>query len=136
VKTAAAHGAIGVVTLFTEQMEAVLPWDRLTGTLDSMSMTWVGSDGLPFVVAPAIEVGAVMSPKAGALLFTGAPRSYQDVRADAVKSAPKGFPLQVSIEIAQESRHERRSSANVAAVLEGSDAALRGEYVVLVPSRS
>ncbi len=42
------------------------------------------------------------------------------------------FALPVSLELTHASRHERRSSANVAGMLEGSDPELRDEYVVLV----
>ncbi len=125
------HGAVGLVLLYTERFEKVFPWTRAIESLDQMSMAWVGPDGMPSVAAPGIQVSAMMSPKDGAILFDGAPRSYADVRAEAAKGAPKGFPLAVSIELAQASRHERRSSANVAAILQGSDPVLRDEYVVI-----
>ncbi len=95
-------------------------------------MAWVGPDGKPFVVAPAIQASVVMSPSDGAVLFEGAPRSFADVRDEAEKGTPKGFPLAVSIEVAQQSRHERRTSANVAGVLPGSDPELSAEHVVVL----
>ena len=131
-KVAVTRGAVGVVTVYTERGESVFPWERTGFLLDFMGMTWVGPDGTPFVDPPGLRAGGLMSPKAGAVLFEGAPRSYEQVRAEAANGAPEGFPLPISIEIAQRSRHERRSSANVAAVLEGSDPKLRNEYVVLV----
>jgi Zn-dependent M28 family amino/carboxypeptidase len=131
-KTAAARGAIGLVTIYTERQEKVSPWDRAVSTIDQMSMSWIDPTGMPFTAAPEMQITAVMSPAGGAALFDGAPRSYQDVRTEAAKGAPKGFPLAVSVEIAQASKHERRQSANVAAILEGSDPTLRDEYVVLV----
>ena len=131
-RTAAARGAIAIVFVYTERFESVAPWNRTVDTIDAMSMSWIDPSGTPFTPAPGMQNTAVMSPAGGAALFQGAPRSYQDVRAEAAKGAPKGFPLAVSIEVAQASRHERRTSANVAAVLEGSDPALRNEYVVLV----
>ena len=87
----------------------------------------IGPDGQPFVEAPNIRADALMSAKGAAVLFDGAPRSYQDVRAEAAKGAPRGFPLPISIEMSQQSRHERRESANVVGVLEGSDPTLRNE---------
>ena len=120
------------MTIFTERAEGVFPWERSGSLLDSMGMTWVGPDGKPFDAVPEARAGALMSPKAGAILFDGAPRSYQDVRVEAATGAPKGFPLPITIELSQQSRHEPRSSANVAAVLEGADPALRNEHVVLM----
>ena len=130
-RAAAARGAIGMVTLYTRRYESVYPWQRAVSTLDSMSMTWIGESG-PFAAAPGIRATAMMSPTDGAVLFEGAERSYEQVREEASKGAPRGFPLAVSLEIAQASRQERRASANVAGVLAGSDPKLRDEYVVMV----
>jgi Zn-dependent M28 family amino/carboxypeptidase len=131
-RTAASHGAVALVSVYTERFEKVSPWDRNVDSLDSMSMSWVAPDGKAFVAAPQLQAAALMSPADGALLFDGAPKSYAEVRTEAVKGAPQGFPLAVSIELAQQSRHERRSSVNVAGVLPGADAALRNEHVVVL----
>ena len=131
-RTAAAKGAVALVSVYTERFEKVSPWTRNVQNLDAMQMSWIGPDGMPFVVAPSIQATVLMSPTDGAALFEGAPRSFADVRAESVKGAPKGFPLAVSIEVAQRSRHERRTSANVAGVLPGSDPALRAEHVVVL----
>jgi Zn-dependent M28 family amino/carboxypeptidase len=131
-RIAAARGAVGVLTIYTPRYEKVSPWDRNRDTLDQMSMAWIGPDGQPFVAAPPLQVTAVLSPQAGAALFDGAPRSYQDVRTESETGAPKAFPLAVTVDLAQRSRHEPRASTNVAAVLKGSDAALAAEHVVML----
>ncbi|MGE3840450.1 MAG: M28 family metallopeptidase [Vicinamibacterales bacterium] len=131
-RTAAAKGAVGFVSIFTERFEKVRPWARYTESLDHMQMTWIGPDGQAFVAAPDLQAAGVVSPADGALLFEGAPRSYAEVRAEAVKAAPKGFPLAVSLQMTQQSRQERRSSANVVAILPGSDSQLRNEFVVVL----
>jgi hypothetical protein len=132
-RTAVAKGAVAAVTVYTQQYETVLPWEYMVTTLDMMQMTWLRKeDGVPFVVPPELDLTALMNPNAGERLFEGAPRSYSAVRAEAFDGAPKGFPLAVEIEIAQQSRHERRTSANVAAVLPGTDPLLRDEYVVVI----
>ncbi len=131
-RAAAAHGAIAVVTIYTERHETVAPWERVTANLDAMSMTWIGPDGAPFSAAPSIQASALMSPEDGAVFFEGALQSYDDVRAAAVDGAPEGFALPVSLEVTHTSRHERRSSANVVGVLEGGDPELRNEYVVIM----
>jgi Zn-dependent M28 family amino/carboxypeptidase len=131
-KLAAAKGAVAIVSVYTERFEQVSPWARNVAGMDSMQMAWVGPDGAPFVAAPALQASALMSPRDGALLFEGSPTSYADVRAEAAKGAPKGFPLAVEIDIAQQSRHERRTSANVVGVLPGADPALASEHVVVL----
>lgn len=129
---AARHGAIGYVAVYTPVFESVYPWPMATATIDAMSMAWIGPGGVPHQPAPGLQATAIMSPDDGAVLFEGAPRSYADVRAETAKGSPRGFPLAVTIELSQASRHERRSSANVVGVLRGSDPTLRDEYVVMV----
>jgi hypothetical protein len=131
-RAAAARGAVGFVQIYTQRYEKVRPWTRVMSTIDEMSMAWVGPDGRVFEAAPGIQIVASMSPAGGAALFEGAGRSYEEVRAEAETGAPKGFPLGVSLDIAQSSRHERRTSTNVVAMLEGSDATRRDEYVVVL----
>jgi Zn-dependent M28 family amino/carboxypeptidase len=131
-RAAAERGAIGTIMVYTDQFEVRRPWTRATANLDAMSMTWIGADGRPHDETPSLQVNALMSPAAAAVLFEGAPRSYADVRAEAVEGAPRGFPLAVSVDLAQASWSELRTSANVVAALPGSDPALRDEYVVLL----
>ncbi len=126
------RGAIGMLGLYTERFEAVYPWERAAAAVDSTAMNWIGPDGVPHDPAPDVRAGALLSPASGALLFDGAPRSYQEVREEAAKGAPKGFALGVSLDLSYASTQERRSSANVAGVLPGSDPALAGEQVVLL----
>lgn len=130
-ETAARNGAIGVITIGTKESEQRRPYKNSLDHLDGESMTWVGADGTPFVRAPQIRITASVSPETAASLFRGAARSYAQVLDEAEKGTPKGFALPVSAEIAQKSSHRQLQSVNVAAVLEGSDPALKNEYVVL-----
>jgi hypothetical protein len=131
--TAAQKRAAAVVFVYTERFESVVPWEFMVTNLDMMQLTWLRKeDGAPFVVPPELDLVALMSPSGGARLFEGAQRSYAAVRAEAVDGVPKGFPLAVEIDLAQQARHGQRTSSNVAAVLRGTDPALRAEHVVLV----
>lgn len=130
-ETAARLGAVGILTVGTKASEERRPYKKSLDYLDSESMTWVGADGTPFVRAPEIRVSAALSPEAAARLFKGAPKSYAQVLEEAEKGTPKGFALPATATIAQHSTHRQLQSANVAAVLEGSDPALKAEYVVL-----
>src|SRR5690606_23856898 len=135
-ETAAKLGAVGIITVGTKESEERRPYKNALDYLDNESMTWVGADGLPFVRAPKIRVSASLSPEAAAKLFEGAPKSYAQVLKEVEKGAQAkdaigGFALPVTAELAQKSAHRQLQSANVAAVWEGSDPALKGEYVVL-----
>jgi Zn-dependent M28 family amino/carboxypeptidase len=132
-RAAAARGAVGLITVYTESYEAVSPWARVQAGLESAAMTWSGPDGEPFSAAPGITASALMSPEAGARLFEGSERSYADVRADVAGGAtPAGFPLAASLAITVASRQESRTSANVVGMVPGSDPALSDEYVVML----
>jgi hypothetical protein len=131
-KTAVAKGAVAVVLIYTERFESVFPWEFAVTSLDMMQMTWIQKeDGLPHFEPRELRLFALMNPERGEPLFVGAPRSYADVRAEAADGVPKGFPLAVEIELAQQARYEPRTSSNVVAALRGTDPVLRDEYVVL-----
>jgi Zn-dependent M28 family amino/carboxypeptidase len=130
---AAERGAVAILMLYTDQFERAFPWPVAQKTIAGRTgLAWVGRDGTPFDQAPTLHAGALVSPDAAAQLFEGAPRTYQQVRAEAATGAPKGFPLAVSLALAQRSIHERRASTNVVGLLEGSDPALRHEHVVML----
>lgn len=130
-ETAAAQGAVGVISVGTRDSEGRRPYAKSLDYVDSESMTWVGADGRPFVKAAQLVVSAVLSPEAAVKLFEGAPQSYAQILDAAEKGAPKGFDLPITVSMAQSSSHRPLKSSNVAAVLEGSDPALKDEYVVL-----
>jgi len=76
--------------------------------------------------------GAV-SDEAAAALLAGAPRTLAQIRAEADKpgARPKGFALKTTLRGFVASKCERITSPNVVALLPGSDAKLKDEYVVL-----
>ena len=130
-ETAAKLGAVGIIAVTTRESEERRPYESVLDYLDSESMTWVDANGQPFDRAPEIQLSAILSPDTAKKLFDGAPKSYAQILDEAEKGTPKGFALPVTAELAQKSIHRQLQSANVAAVLEGSDPALKHEYVVL-----
>ena len=130
-KTAAEHGAVGIITVSTKESQERRPYKKALDYLGSESMTWVGADGTPFDKAPGIRVSASLSPESAAKLFEGAAKTYAQVLDEAEEGTPKGFALKMSADIAQRSAHRQLTSMNVVGLLEGSDPVLRGEYVVL-----
>ncbi|MFK8015882.1 MAG: M28 family peptidase [Gammaproteobacteria bacterium] len=130
-KTAEANGAVAVLFVYTDAMETVAPWARMTQNTDAVSMSWLQSDGVPRTAAPGIRLGGILSPDAAAYLFEGAPKTYAEVRAEAVAGTPQGFALIQSVQLRAGSRFEDRHSANVAGMVMGTDPKLRDEYVVI-----
>ncbi|MFK8029387.1 MAG: M28 family metallopeptidase [Gammaproteobacteria bacterium] len=130
-KTAGKYGAIGYISVYTDSLEKRAPWSRMTRNTDSMSLSWVDKEGVPHTSASTVTIGGLMSPEASAILFEGAPVSYEAVREEAVKGAPKGFPLPTRLRLQAGNRYESRTSSNVAGVVRGTDPTLRNEYVVI-----
>ncbi|MEO1251112.1 MAG: M28 family metallopeptidase [Pseudomonadota bacterium] len=132
-QTAAAEGAVGVVTIYTGAAEQRFPWARAQRSPVSRSTSWVRPDGEPDVSGPGIVVSALLSPEAAGPLFEGAPKSYAEVRAeaDAPGGAPAGFDLPITISLEGAVETEDFSSANVVGVIEGTDPALRNEALVI-----
>lgn len=129
---AAARGAVGIVSIYTERDEQRRPFERMKGFLDGESMTWIAADGTPHVTAPDIRVSAALDSGPTEALFAGAARGYAEIRAAENAGEPvAGFPLEVELTLAQASAHRDLASPNVAAVLRGSDPELAGEHVTM-----
>ena len=131
-REAAAHGAIGYISVETPICEKLRPFAQGLRFWDSWGMTWRGADGKPFDPAPDVPGLASISVKGAVKLFAGAPRSYDEVIADvdATDGAPR-FNLAVSGDIAIAGETKLVESKNVAALLPGSDSRLKDEVVVL-----
>jgi Zn-dependent M28 family amino/carboxypeptidase len=127
-KNAFARGAVGIIGVFTPEMEKMMPWDLLVRQLDKPSLTWANEAGRPYVVA---RNTAILSRKAAEDLFTGAPHSLEEVFKHAETGRPRSFELPVQASLRVSGRSELTESPNVAAVLKGSDPRLKDEYVVL-----
>ncbi|MGH9795523.1 MAG: M28 family metallopeptidase [Candidatus Acidiferrales bacterium] len=127
---AARRGAVGMLVLWTEKEEKRFPWAQLTRILRKPGYRWLDAQGMPNDAQPQLRAGGVLSLEQSRALFAGATKSYEQAAADAEQSRAQAFALQVTARMRRVSRHESVSSPNVAAVLRGSDAKLREEYVV------
>ncbi|MEM9617091.1 MAG: M28 family metallopeptidase [Pseudomonadota bacterium] len=132
-KEAAKRGAIGAITLLTTSADKRSPWARRITNPQSASKTWVGPDGEADIAGSKIKGSAVMNINVSQVLFEGAPRSFEDVlaEADAEGGAPKGFDLAVTVSMKGALDIKDVTSPNVVGVIPGSDPALKDEYVVL-----
>lgn len=128
---AKAKGAAGVVYLYTNQLQGVLPFERMAGWADNKVMAWANPPG-----AAARDLGApsiaILSFAGAEKLFAGSRLSWAGIRAaaDAGTPLPRGA-LAATMSTKQRFTVERVESSNVVGMLRGSDPKLRGEYVVL-----
>jgi hypothetical protein len=130
-KSAAAHGAVGVLAIFPPEMEKMFPWELATRQDRISTLTWVDESGRPHRALPEIRGIGALSRKGAEQLFEGAPKSLEEVFKTAENGKPQSFDLPVQASLRTAGRFESTESPNVAAVLVGSDPRLRDEYVVL-----
>lgn len=127
------RGAVGMITVPTLQETKRLAWDRRKAQAGSSAKGWVGTDGKAFVRASGIRAGATLNPETAAKLFAavGKPLDAILAEADVAGKRPKGFALRASGRIEVASTWTDKPSANVVAMLPGSDPALADEVVVM-----
>ena len=130
-----ARGAVGIVTLWTQTLEKVFPFERLERIVSSGTsrMRWLQADGVPFSLAPNIQGGASLSLAGAKKVFANIGRSWDDIleTAEGEDGDVKGYDLGLTARIEVDSVHRRLESANVVGVIQGSDPVLRDEYVIL-----
>ncbi|WP_284619048.1 M28 family metallopeptidase [Aquabacterium humicola] len=130
---AAARGAVGVITLQTPANEALFPFAQIPRTLHLFrSFAWLDANGTPHGGGTAVPHLATLSI-AGAEKFLG----HAGLKlADLVARAGQGLPprtveMTAKVRIARKSRMQDVASANVVGVIEGSDALLKHEHIVV-----
>ncbi|MCW3846371.1 M28 family metallopeptidase [Sphingomonas sp. LB-2] len=129
---AAARGAVGVVTIESNQTHEDYAFDRIVPYWAYERTTWASPDGKAFDVSPAAPVFAYVSWAGAEKLFAGSKIKWADVLAADKKGAkiPTGA-LGVTMDAVSKTRNRFTKSHNVVAVLEGSDPVLKDQYVIL-----
>ena len=131
---ASRRGAVGMITIDTDVSEKAAPFSRTLAGATNPRMAWLYADGRPHVAAPGLRASAALDRPPAEALFIGAPKTLAQIRAEAASGdgRPKGFALRTRARFEVSSRHRLLESPNVVGVLEGSDPALKDEYVVVM----
>lgn len=129
-KMAAAHGAVGFITIWAGQREKKTSFERFVGFLRLPGMKWLDPQGQPSDVEPSLRGEAYLGPEGARLLFQGAAKSFDEVLASESTGKMPAIQLPATIAIHQVSKFETLKSANVAGILPGSDPKLKDEYVL------
>lgn len=125
----AERGAVGVVYVSTADDEVRRPWARGVENWNRPGMRLRGEDGNAIGAWPQLKASAAVSAAAADALFVGGDRSAA-VLFDAAKAGTlEGFDLPGTLLLAGRTRVEPVESRNVAARIDGTDAALAGEHV-------
>jgi hypothetical protein len=130
-RNAAAHGAVGMLTISTTTDEARNPFEKRARQSSIVPMTYLDASGKPVDTVDSLRASASLSGQAAAALFSGAVIPLDRLLADAENGAAHSFPLTATAAIRTVSRFGQVQSENIIGVLAGSDAKLRDEYVVV-----
>jgi len=132
-KTASEQGAAGFILVMAPESQRRYAFSTYARFAGRPNMTWVDPEGRARDDAATLEARAVFSEDAAAMLFEGAEMSYAELLAasEAGGEGVRSFALPARVRFAGETAHEDLSSDNVVGYVEGSDPALRDEYVVL-----
>ncbi|MFN7163453.1 MAG: M28 family metallopeptidase [Hyphomonas sp.] len=129
------RGAVAVVSLETPTRKKIYSFQRLLaeGRLSTAAMAWIQDDGTAFSEAPNLQATSAVSLEAAAALFNGTPAIWDDIIAasEAEGGRVTGFDLPVTISLSQRSVHDTVTSANVVGMIEGTDPALKNEFIVI-----
>jgi hypothetical protein len=134
-RMAAARGAVGLISIRTRAEAARTPWTRVAGFAGRPAMTWLESDGTPFVDGAGLRFSASVDEASAETLFHGARRPLSAILDEAARTGarPRGFALAQRARVAREAGSGTRlASPNVVAILPGTDPGVAGEYVLLM----
>lgn len=95
---------------------------------------WVDQSGAAGSTPKGLRLRMSVSNAVAAQLFAGAPRTLEQVRADAARPGadPAGFALKPTLGVDAASKWEDFTSPEVIGLLPGTDPSLKAEYVVLM----
>jgi Zn-dependent M28 family amino/carboxypeptidase len=131
-EAAAARSAIGLITLQTPTNEMRLPFAQIVRILQFRTSAWLDKAGKPRGAGAAVPHLATLSVAGAEKLAGRAGLKLADLIAGVEQGRPpRALPLAGKVRIARRSQLRDVSSPNVVAAVEGGDAAVKHEHVVL-----
>jgi hypothetical protein len=127
---AVAHGAIGIILVNDPILEGMYPFSERVRDLAQPTLRWLNKQGQPNDYFPQMQAAAQLSLDASKALFQGSGHTAEEVFQAAKDGKSLVFPLGVTSKIHNEQILTDVTSPNVVAKLEGSDPALKNEYLV------
>ncbi|HEX6098831.1 MAG TPA: M28 family metallopeptidase [Thermoanaerobaculia bacterium] len=124
---AVARGAVGTISIRTLESERRYSWERVIAAGESSTLRALDGNGQPMEMFPELRGSVGLSPATAGELF--GKEKYDAILADAEKGIAKPFPLQKRIKIHTVTTIADTTSANVVAIVRGSE--LPDEHVVV-----
>jgi Peptidase family M28 len=129
-KNAAEHGAIGVIALWSPELEKIYPWRAMLNNEKFPAYQVMGKDGVPFDTYPELKARIAASVAKSKEILATSGENPEALMNNASAGKTQSFELPVTAKIHILSELEDATSPNVVAVLPGSDPQLKNEYVV------
>ena len=131
-EVAAARGAIGLITLQTPGNEKLFHFAQTLRSLQSRTFAWLDATGKPYGGSTAVAYAGTLSIAGAEKFLSRAGLTLVDLIARADQLLPPlSLGNETSVRIARKSRLQDASSPNVVGIVEGTDAMLKHEYVVI-----
>ena len=129
-KRAAERGAVAVLFLNSRTDDLRRPFERSAQQSSIPSMRYLEANGKPADLTGLQLSGRISQATAGRLL-AGSPIAVEAMLRDAEGGKTQSFPLKTRVALRVRSEFAAAKSANVVGIVRGSDAQLRGQYVVV-----
>ena len=134
-KYASENGAVGLISIRSRESLKSMSFDKLVTYLKERSETWVGPDGKANVQDPNLRFQAYISPETARRLLAASGKDLEELLAvyddPKAKSRPAAFDMTGEATARVTTKWDDKTSANVVAMLPGSDPDLADEYVVM-----
>jgi Peptidase family M28 len=126
------HGAVGAFFVRSKAEQERFPWTAMLREVQIgfNSLRWVGEDGRPDAIMDSLQVIGDLNAFAAETLFKGEAHELPDILTSIDKGNPPKFALSKRITVAYRAQHETVNAVNIVGEFEGSDPALKNEYVV------
>jgi hypothetical protein len=125
------HGAVGVIIIDTPEEAARTPWEKRVSMSWQPQMRWMEENGKPADEYGELKQRFRFNSESAAKLFAGAEQSLEQVTANATAGEAQGFHLPGTMTLTATTGLRRTESINVLGIVEGSDPALKHQYIVV-----
>jgi hypothetical protein len=129
-KNAAEHGAVGIISLDDPVLQQMYSFDQQVRDLSFPEFRWLDKKGQPNDYFPALKGRCFLSLEASKKFFEGSPHSAEELFEAMKAGKPMSFAMDITAKIQNVTTLREVQSRNIVAKLEGSDPALKSEYVV------
>lgn len=129
-RNAVLHGAVGIIVVDDPMFERVYPFSKRVRDLARPEFRWLDKQAQPNDYYPELKCVVSLGLAATRKFFEGSPQTADQVFAAAKAGKPTSFALPITAKVQTFTQWQDVHSPNVIAKLEGSDPALKSEYLV------